>query len=71
MSPAEIEALLLQHLCVNEAAVIGVRDDVAGEIPKAFVKKQEGSSVTEDELIQFIAGTFSCGGGHIWNRNQR
>ncbi len=35
--PYEIESVLLDHPAVSEAAVIGVRDDIRGELPVAFV----------------------------------
>ena len=38
--PAELEALLLTHPAVADAAVIGVPDDEAGEIPAGFVVLQ-------------------------------
>jgi acyl-CoA synthetase (AMP-forming)/AMP-acid ligase II len=51
--PAELEALLLTHPCVADAAVIPCRDDEAGEIPKAFVViKGEASA---EELMDFVA----------------
>ena len=37
IAPAELEALLLTHPAITDAAVIPVRDEEAGEIPKAFV----------------------------------
>ena len=37
--PAELEALLLQHPAVADAAVIPAPDAIAGEVPKAFVVK--------------------------------
>lgn len=37
MAPAELEACLISHPLVADAAVIPVPDETAGEIPKAFV----------------------------------
>lgn len=37
VSPSELESILLSHVNVSEAAVIGVKDKVWGEVPKAFV----------------------------------
>jgi acyl-CoA synthetase (AMP-forming)/AMP-acid ligase II len=52
--PAELEAILLTHPAVADAAVVPLPDDEAGEIPKAFVVKK--ADVTADELMQFVAG---------------
>ncbi len=41
------------HPKVKECAVIGVKDEVRGEIPKAFVIAHEGESVDEKELRSF------------------
>lgn len=51
--PAELEALLLTHECVADAAVIPVPDDEAGEVPKAFVVLK--GEITSAELIDFVA----------------
>jgi long-chain acyl-CoA synthetase len=55
IGPADLEAVLLQHSCVADCAVIGKPDTVAGEIPKAFVALRSGAKVTEEELIKFVA----------------
>ena len=54
--PAELEALLLTHAEVADVAVIGVPDDEAGELPKAFIVRTPGSTVQADTLQQFVAG---------------
>jgi acyl-CoA synthetase (AMP-forming)/AMP-acid ligase II len=51
--PAELEALLLSHPAVADAAVVGVPDREAGEIPKAFVVLKE--PVAPDEIMDFVA----------------
>ncbi len=54
--PAELEGLLLGHPAITDAAVIGVQDEEAGEIPKAFVVIKEDQSPSADEIMEFIAG---------------
>lgn len=51
--PAELEALLLTHPHVADAAVIPCPDDEAGEVPKAYIVLKGKTS--EDELIEFVA----------------
>jgi len=53
--PAELEGLLLTHPGIADAAVIGIPDDEAGELPKAFIQLAPGAEVSEDEIKQFIA----------------
>ena len=53
--PAELEALLLTHPAVADAAVIGVADDEAGEIPVGFVALKPGQEVTGDDIMTFVA----------------
>ncbi len=55
VAPAELEALLLNHPAVADAAVIPVADEEAGEIPKAFVVKKQGSELSEEELIAWVS----------------
>jgi len=51
--PREIEEVLYSHPDVSLATVTGVRDEVYGELPKAFVVLKEGKSVIEDEMIGY------------------
>ena len=51
--PAELEAILLTHPCVADAAVIPCADDEAGEVPKAFIVLRE--QTTPDEIMDFVA----------------
>lgn len=55
IAPAELEALLLRHPKVMDAAVIGVLDDEKQEIPKAFVVARPDSGLTEDEVMAYVA----------------
>jgi long-chain acyl-CoA synthetase len=52
--PREIEDVLYEHPAVKLCAVIGMPDAVAGEIPKAFVVLKDGSTVSEEEIMQFV-----------------
>lgn len=54
--PAEIEGLLLQHSKIADAGVVGKPDELAGELPLAFVVKQKNVELTEKEVVAFIAG---------------
>lgn len=56
--PAELEAILLQHPAISDAGVVGVPDEAAGELPLAFVVKQPNATITEKEIIDYVAGMF-------------
>ncbi len=53
--PAELEALLISHPQIADVAVIGVPDEEAGELPKAFIVRQPGSTLTVDEVKAYVA----------------
>ncbi|VDP07215.1 unnamed protein product [Soboliphyme baturini] len=57
IAPAELEFVLQTHPAVFDVAVVGVPHPVAGEVPRAFVVRKSGSTVSEDELCQFLKGS--------------
>jgi acyl-CoA synthetase (AMP-forming)/AMP-acid ligase II len=51
--PAELEALLLTHEDIADAAVIPIPDDEAGEVPKAYVVLK--GEATPEEIMDFVS----------------
>ena len=54
VAPAELEALLVTHEKIADAAVIGVADERLGEAPRACIVKRD-SSLQEKEVEDYIA----------------
>ncbi|KAF2462213.1 hypothetical protein BDY21DRAFT_277537 [Lineolata rhizophorae] len=59
VAPAELEALLLEHPGVADAAVIGVNSEREGEVPRAYVVRSEGSLASAEEIIAFLDSKVS------------
>ncbi|MEU3481164.1 4-coumarate--CoA ligase family protein [Streptomyces sp. NPDC033754] len=56
VAPAELEALLLTHAGIADAAVIGVTDAEGTEIPKAFVVRQPAApGLTAEDVVAYVA----------------
>ena len=53
VAPAELEALLLSHVSIADAAVIPMPDEKAGEVAKAFVVLK--SETTAEDIMEFVA----------------
>ncbi|KAK4037209.1 hypothetical protein OUZ56_029248 [Daphnia magna] len=55
VAPAELEDILGTHPAIAEAAVIGIPDEHAGELPRAYVVKKAGmESVSDAEIRSFV-----------------
>ncbi|KAK7262028.1 hypothetical protein RIF29_28356 [Crotalaria pallida] len=60
VAPAELEALLLSHPKISDAAVVPMKDEAAGEVPVAFVVRLKSNAngytdTTEDDIKHFIS----------------
>ncbi len=50
--PLEVEQVISQLKEVAEVAVVGNADPLWGEVPEAFIVKENGSALTEDDVVQ-------------------
>ena len=57
--PAEVEAVLMAHPDVVEAAVIGVPDATWGAVPAALIKLREGAAFDAEAIREFCAGKLA------------
>ncbi|MFD8304331.1 4-coumarate--CoA ligase family protein [Streptomyces sp. NPDC059690] len=56
VAPAELEALLLTHPGIADAAVIGVYNDEHNEVPHAYVVRQPtATDLSEGEVMMYVA----------------
>jgi acyl-coenzyme A synthetase/AMP-(fatty) acid ligase len=55
VSPVEIEQAIARHPAVAEAAVVGVKQELAGEAAAAFVVRRQGSAINETDLRRFCS----------------
>jgi long-chain acyl-CoA synthetase len=53
IGPDEVESVLSTHPKIEEAAVIGVRDEEWGQQVRAIVRLKKGETATEQEIIDF------------------
>ena len=61
VAPAELEALLLTHPQITDAAVIGVPNERLGEAPRAFVVKKGDAELAESDIQEFVAAKVRQG----------
>jgi len=56
VAPAELEDVLLSHPDLQDAAVVGLPDELSGELPTAFVVIKPGRHVTQSQVKDYVAG---------------
>lgn len=54
VAPAELEALIASMPEVKDCVVIPVLDDEAGEIPRAYVVRQDGSDISDQAIMDYV-----------------
>lgn len=54
VAPAVLEAVLLEHPAIADAAVIGALDSDGQEVPKAFVVVQQGAEIDADAVMAHV-----------------
>lgn len=57
--PRHVEEAIHRHPAVAEVTVVGIPDDIRGEVPKAFVRLKEGESLTAEALRDFLTDKIS------------
>ena len=56
VAPAELEALINTHPAIADVAVIGIPDERAGELPRAYCVVKPNMNAVEDDVQEFIKG---------------
>ncbi|KAJ9554574.1 hypothetical protein OSB04_018619 [Centaurea solstitialis] len=59
VAPAELEGILLGHPSVEDAAVVGLPDEEAGEIPGANVVMSKDAKESEEEMMKYVANNVA------------
>ena len=58
VSPNEIESVLLKHPAVADAAVIGIDDELAGELPRAYIVLKPNHNASASDIKNYVAGVL-------------
>lgn len=59
VAPSEIETVLLSHQAIKDAAVASKPDERDGEVPVAFVVKQPDTTITAQDVQEFVKQKLS------------
>jgi OPC-8:0 CoA ligase-1 len=55
IAPAELEAILLKHPHIADAAIVPIPHDTAGEVPKAFVVVKTGETLSKQSISSWLS----------------
>ena len=50
-----MEGLLLSHKDILDSCVIGVPDEIAGEVPRAYIVRVPNSALSKEDVHKFLA----------------
>ncbi len=56
IAPGELESVLYEHPDIQECAVVGKPDQLAGEVPKAYVVLKTGHTSSQDDILDSCKG---------------
>lgn len=56
ISPSEIDSYLIESPDIKSACVVGIPDPLVTDLPAAVVVRADGSTITEEEIINMVAG---------------
>ncbi|KZV42766.1 4-coumarate--CoA ligase-like 1-like [Dorcoceras hygrometricum] len=59
VAPAELEAILLTHPSVEDAAVVGLPDQESGEIPAAAVVLNSKARESEEDIMNYVSSNVA------------
>jgi long-chain acyl-CoA synthetase len=51
--PSEVEDMMLAHPKIKDLVIVGIPNDLKGEVPKAFIQLKEGEEATAEEIRSF------------------
>ena len=59
VASVEVEGYLSTHNGVKTAVIVGLPDEKYGEVPVAYIEREDGSDVSEEEIVVFCQGEIA------------
>ena len=51
--PQEVEKVLAEHPAIHQAVVVGMPHEINGQIPKAYIKLEDGAEASERDIVKY------------------